>query len=270
MSDIPSFPYRLLWQERQLVSVVNLTRKDGHEFLDIAPRAGIKMQVTRYPLAQAILLLLCQAAPADAAAASRALRSRASRRRSARLIRFSGVGGGRWYRCWPAFPLVARQPRDCGGRFVCGDGAGWVAVEADARGSDDHRTQVPGVAGVVAQGPADLLRGHGAIERGQDLTVNAQLYRTSALLIDGEGRGPGLGEQRYSRVGATSRAGVSGLAVGVSPLCNIGSPPAYRHLGRTRKFDSPSKCPAEAFSLKNTDRSNGYLTRKLDAKVRLL
>ena len=53
MSDIPSFPYRLLWQERQLVSVANLTRKDGHEFLGIAPRAGIKMQVTRYPLAQA-------------------------------------------------------------------------------------------------------------------------------------------------------------------------------------------------------------------------
>ena len=53
MSDIPSFPYRLLWQERQLVSVANLTRKDGHEFLGIAPRAGIKMRVTRYPLAQA-------------------------------------------------------------------------------------------------------------------------------------------------------------------------------------------------------------------------
>ena len=53
MSDIPSFPYRLLWQERQLVSVANLTRKDGHEFLGIAPRAGIKMQITRYPLAQA-------------------------------------------------------------------------------------------------------------------------------------------------------------------------------------------------------------------------
>ena len=53
MSDIPSFPYRLLWQERQLVSVANLTRKDGYEFLGIAPRAGIKMQVTRYPLAQA-------------------------------------------------------------------------------------------------------------------------------------------------------------------------------------------------------------------------
>ena len=53
MSDIPSFPYRLLWQERQLVSVANLTRKDGREFLAIAPRAGIKMQITCYPLAHA-------------------------------------------------------------------------------------------------------------------------------------------------------------------------------------------------------------------------
>jgi propanol-preferring alcohol dehydrogenase len=53
MSDIPSFPYRLLWEERQLVSVANLTRRDAHEFLAIAPRAGIKMQVTRYPLEQA-------------------------------------------------------------------------------------------------------------------------------------------------------------------------------------------------------------------------
>jgi propanol-preferring alcohol dehydrogenase len=53
MSDIPSFPYRLLWEERQLLSVANLTRRDAYEFLAIAPRAGIKMQVTRYPLDQA-------------------------------------------------------------------------------------------------------------------------------------------------------------------------------------------------------------------------
>jgi len=53
MSDIPSFPYRLLWEERQLVSVANLTRHDGREFLEVAPRAGIKMQVTRYPLQEA-------------------------------------------------------------------------------------------------------------------------------------------------------------------------------------------------------------------------
>ena len=53
MSDIPSFPYRLLWEERQLLSVANLTRRDAYEFLAIAPRAGIKMQVTRYPLERA-------------------------------------------------------------------------------------------------------------------------------------------------------------------------------------------------------------------------
>jgi propanol-preferring alcohol dehydrogenase len=53
MSDIPSFPYRILWEERQLVSVSNLTRQDAREFLAIAPEVGIKMHVTRYPLAQA-------------------------------------------------------------------------------------------------------------------------------------------------------------------------------------------------------------------------
>ena len=53
MSDIPSFPYHILWEERQLVSVANLTREDAREFLAVAPRAGIKTQVTRYPLAQA-------------------------------------------------------------------------------------------------------------------------------------------------------------------------------------------------------------------------
>jgi len=53
VSDIPSFPYRILWEERQLVSVANLTRQDAREFLAIAPQAGIKMHVTRYPLADA-------------------------------------------------------------------------------------------------------------------------------------------------------------------------------------------------------------------------
>ena len=42
MSDIPSFPYDLLWEERQLVSVANLTRQDGLDFLKIAPQAGIR------------------------------------------------------------------------------------------------------------------------------------------------------------------------------------------------------------------------------------
>jgi alcohol dehydrogenase, propanol-preferring len=53
MSDIPSFPYRILWEERQLASVANLTRQDAREFLEVAPRAGIKMHVKRYPLAEA-------------------------------------------------------------------------------------------------------------------------------------------------------------------------------------------------------------------------
>jgi propanol-preferring alcohol dehydrogenase len=53
MSDIPSFPYRLLWEERQVVSVANLTRRDAVEFLEIAPRAGVKTNVTRYPLEDA-------------------------------------------------------------------------------------------------------------------------------------------------------------------------------------------------------------------------
>jgi propanol-preferring alcohol dehydrogenase len=50
MSDIPAFPYRLLWEERQVVSVANLTRADAHEFLAVAPRAGVMTEVMRYPL----------------------------------------------------------------------------------------------------------------------------------------------------------------------------------------------------------------------------
>jgi propanol-preferring alcohol dehydrogenase len=53
MSDIPSFPYRLLWEERQLVSVANLTRQDAIEFLDIVPKAGIRTTTTVYPLQMA-------------------------------------------------------------------------------------------------------------------------------------------------------------------------------------------------------------------------
>lgn len=53
MSDIPSFPYELLWEERQLVSVANLTRKDGLDFLDLVPRMNIVMKTTIYPLARA-------------------------------------------------------------------------------------------------------------------------------------------------------------------------------------------------------------------------
>jgi alcohol dehydrogenase, propanol-preferring len=53
MSDIPSFPYRILWEERQVVSVANLTRADAHEFLAVAPQAGVRTEVVRYPLARA-------------------------------------------------------------------------------------------------------------------------------------------------------------------------------------------------------------------------
>ena len=50
MSDIPSFPYDLLWEERQLVSVANLTRQDGLDFLGLVPRIGIVTKTTPYPL----------------------------------------------------------------------------------------------------------------------------------------------------------------------------------------------------------------------------
>jgi len=53
MSDISSFAYRLLWEERQLVSVANLTRQDGLDFLRLAPAMGIITKTTRYPLNQA-------------------------------------------------------------------------------------------------------------------------------------------------------------------------------------------------------------------------
>jgi len=53
MSDIPSFPYDLLWEERQLVSVANLTRQDEIDFLGLAPKIGIVTQTTSYPLEDA-------------------------------------------------------------------------------------------------------------------------------------------------------------------------------------------------------------------------
>jgi len=52
MSDIPTFPYEKLWEERSLLSVANLTRKDGREFLELAPKIPIRTTVTRYPLSQ--------------------------------------------------------------------------------------------------------------------------------------------------------------------------------------------------------------------------
>jgi len=53
MSDVPSFPYSILWEERELVSVANLTRSDGLEFFEIAREAGIVTETTAYPLSQA-------------------------------------------------------------------------------------------------------------------------------------------------------------------------------------------------------------------------
>jgi alcohol dehydrogenase, propanol-preferring len=53
MSDIPAMPYALLWQERELVSVANLTRADASEFLPIAARAGVRTLTVTYPLERA-------------------------------------------------------------------------------------------------------------------------------------------------------------------------------------------------------------------------
>jgi propanol-preferring alcohol dehydrogenase len=53
MSDIPSFPYELLWGERVLRSVANLTREDGHRFMALAPEVPVRTQVETFPLANA-------------------------------------------------------------------------------------------------------------------------------------------------------------------------------------------------------------------------
>ncbi len=53
MSDLPAFPYRLLWEERQLVSVANLTRQDGLDFLRLVPEIPLITKTTTYPLTQA-------------------------------------------------------------------------------------------------------------------------------------------------------------------------------------------------------------------------
>jgi len=53
MSDIPAFPYSILWGERVVRSVANLTRQDGQEFLALAPRAGVRSVVQPYPLEKA-------------------------------------------------------------------------------------------------------------------------------------------------------------------------------------------------------------------------
>jgi alcohol dehydrogenase, propanol-preferring len=53
MSDIPSFPYDLLWEERRVCSVANLTRRDGEEFFALAPRVPVRTTVQTFPLSQA-------------------------------------------------------------------------------------------------------------------------------------------------------------------------------------------------------------------------
>jgi propanol-preferring alcohol dehydrogenase len=53
MSDIPSFPYEILWGERVVRSVANLTRRDGDEFLALAPQVPVRTEVETFPLAQA-------------------------------------------------------------------------------------------------------------------------------------------------------------------------------------------------------------------------
>jgi hypothetical protein len=53
MSDIPGFPYADLWGERSIRSVANLTRQDGIEFLDLAPRIPVRTSVTVFPLEEA-------------------------------------------------------------------------------------------------------------------------------------------------------------------------------------------------------------------------
>lgn len=57
MSDVPSFPYRLLWGERSVTSVANLTRADGAEFMALAARLGLRARVERFPLAEANVAL---------------------------------------------------------------------------------------------------------------------------------------------------------------------------------------------------------------------
>jgi propanol-preferring alcohol dehydrogenase len=53
MSDIPAFPYELLWGERVLRSVANLTRADGERFMQVAARTPLRTETTAYPLERA-------------------------------------------------------------------------------------------------------------------------------------------------------------------------------------------------------------------------
>jgi len=53
MSPIPSFPYELLWEERAITSVANLTRRDGEEFLALAPKVPVRTEIETFPLEEA-------------------------------------------------------------------------------------------------------------------------------------------------------------------------------------------------------------------------
>jgi alcohol dehydrogenase, propanol-preferring len=53
MSEIPSFPYELLWEERVLGSVANLTREDGEEFIELVSRVPVRTETNAYPLDEA-------------------------------------------------------------------------------------------------------------------------------------------------------------------------------------------------------------------------
>ena len=65
-SNRPQFAYRLLWEERQLLSVANLTRQDAVEFLDLAPRAKVRTTTTVYPLDHAKRRILARSAKPQA------------------------------------------------------------------------------------------------------------------------------------------------------------------------------------------------------------
>ena len=84
MSDIPSFPYRLLWEERQLVSVANLTRQDGIDFLRLAPKIGIVTKTTT--------LSAQPSQPSPCRSPRRPVRRRGGSRAMSVVKRGSGIG----------------------------------------------------------------------------------------------------------------------------------------------------------------------------------
>ena len=53
MSDIPSFPYSILWEERSICSVANLTRRDGEEFMALAPKVPVRTEIETFSLEEA-------------------------------------------------------------------------------------------------------------------------------------------------------------------------------------------------------------------------